>query len=553
MSITLNSPNLPYTINRYYQEMIGNLCDQNIYDKSPVAIPAKSPRAGSFISSAIATVNSGDTLTAGTYYYVVVAVFNRGEGSVSNEVVVVIAGSNNSAMLQWTPVEAAVSYKIFRSTESNSYTNTLIGSTTLTNFTDSGYNTSFGEPCGLPIILSGSVSEGIKESVSLYCEYTLEGDVYTYLVAQKDSNDDGTFSFSLYAPKGMQRYYVSYSGGSSPKISVNAYNLHLFFEMIAKEMQVYYQTFIEKVRAGAHIDATKNIYDGNMRDPDIDDLKAVWGEMTSIYFPSGFTLDEYRTLLKTALGAYRDSVVYAGIKKIFDGTQNLAGDPRRTINLIECQTAMIGTGFKFFTATREAPGASTMSYQWNGGNIFFGGQRGYIKAGTATVVDSGENGAWFIQIVYIDGERDATGAFKIKTLSAAKDTLGGTPAALPWNCKVLAAIEVDNDNIVWIHGQGRLGYPGNVYNILGQGPFHVGPHSFITSFARLYRKETKQSRFFMYFDDIFGSGYGVDPEYLEKVDMIKTLLSEVKPAKMTIAFGCRDSATPWLSNTYTEV
>ena len=59
----------------------------------------------------------------------------------------VFSGSNGNITLSWTAVPGAVSYKVYRTTVSNSYTTpAYLGTTTSTSYTDSAASTSAGAP-----------------------------------------------------------------------------------------------------------------------------------------------------------------------------------------------------------------------------------------------------------------------------------------------------------------------------------------------------------------------------------------------------------------------
>ena len=111
------------------------------------------------------TAATGGTLVVGTtYFYVVTALTPAGESLVSNERSIVPSAGNQKADLSWNAVAAATGYRIYRSTTSGIYNNSLlttIGSGATTSFTDTGAAVGAGTPTGLNIddqnlVLSGS-------------------------------------------------------------------------------------------------------------------------------------------------------------------------------------------------------------------------------------------------------------------------------------------------------------------------------------------------------------------------------------------------------------
>jgi RHS repeat-associated protein len=89
-------------------------------------------------SGVSATLAAGGTLTAGTTYdYVITAVSAGGESGASSEVSVTPTTGNQTASLSWSAVSGATSYNVYRSTAAGQE-NTLVGTTTTTNFSDTG-------------------------------------------------------------------------------------------------------------------------------------------------------------------------------------------------------------------------------------------------------------------------------------------------------------------------------------------------------------------------------------------------------------------------------
>jgi hypothetical protein len=157
-----------------------------------------------------------------------------------------------------------------------------------------------------------------------------------------------------------------------------------------------------------------------------------------------------------------------------------------------------------------------------GGSNFFETQRGYIQAGTMSVPGQvvGDNSGNFF--VYIDGTRDANGYFVVKLLKYGL-------ATIPSNARVLAVVYQVNGDIIQVTGQGRMGTTLNP-------PLHTG-WDHICDYARLNSPKYKGSRFFVFFDNILGADPITDPEFSEKVTMVKNILKAIKPAKTTVFFA----------------
>ena len=79
-------------------------------------------------------------LPPNTYYYLVTAVTGAGEVIASNEQAVTTSATDESIDLAWAPISGATSYRIYRSTTSGSYSNTLIAAvpSDTTTYTDNG-------------------------------------------------------------------------------------------------------------------------------------------------------------------------------------------------------------------------------------------------------------------------------------------------------------------------------------------------------------------------------------------------------------------------------
>lgn len=67
--------------------------------------------------------STGGSMSAGTYYFVVVALDNTGaESSLSNQLGFTATGSTSSDSIKWAAVPGAVSYKVYKGTVSGTYT-----------------------------------------------------------------------------------------------------------------------------------------------------------------------------------------------------------------------------------------------------------------------------------------------------------------------------------------------------------------------------------------------------------------------------------------------
>jgi large repetitive protein len=101
-----------------------------------------------------ATLTSGGSLALNIpYYYVVTAVNATGDESVlSNQLSAMpLASGTQAVTLTWSPVEGAVSYRVYRSMTSGKFTNTLLTTVAAPGFTDLGLSTMPGTPLGLNV------------------------------------------------------------------------------------------------------------------------------------------------------------------------------------------------------------------------------------------------------------------------------------------------------------------------------------------------------------------------------------------------------------------
>ena len=199
MSLILNQPNLPAIVNRYYADMLQNLCDKNIYDQSVYAVGLKSPKMGPVLNSAVPAVTGGASLATGSHYYVVVAMFADEDSMASLEVKTVVSGANNSANLTWSAVVGAVGYKVYRTETSGFYVNSLIrvinnGATTT--FTDTGYLLQDGTPVAFQLQITGQVTPAGSYQVAIFL--SRQGNAAQQIdTINTDANGKFAFNFKM--------------------------------------------------------------------------------------------------------------------------------------------------------------------------------------------------------------------------------------------------------------------------------------------------------------------------------------------------------------------
>jgi len=530
MPITINPLSYPYRTNRYYRHLLERLTDKNVYDVSYAAVGRRqSYFLSPTINSAIPAVVPGASLAPGTYYFTVVGVTAYGETLPASEMSVVVTAPNNAVILSWSGVAYATAYRIFRSFVSGGYNDTFLAEVTGVTFTDSGYVAQLGFPMASLVKVTGAVTPAGTYEVSLMTR-NREEDIYTEMM-KTTTKPDGTFEFTASLPRGENEMYAVASGENSERVYVNVYNLHLYFEAIASELINFWQEMSDRERADSFIEPTKNLFDSNLRYPSDEALRKIWGDLLDAYRPSTYSTEDYRLMLKGILAAHGEATTFEAIKRVFEMFQS-APDYRRIVFFDKGSMPFrIGERFGFKAVRTLGVGNPTLDYEWTGGNMFFGGGRGDIPNGSGSFSATG--GGSFIHTFYIDGERDSDGYFMVKIIQSAWNTLGFVPT-LPLGVKVLAMFCVTNDDIVGIYGQGFVGSYTTLLSY--EGPYHVGP-SYITSNARIMSEGYRGSRFMVYFNTIFGTGYLTDPEYLQKRKMISDILKAVKPAKTTIGFG----------------
>jgi len=114
-----------------------------------------------------ASLNGGGTLTIGTpYYYVVTSVDEVGETLASSEVTktpAVVNGVNQQAIrLTWPSISGAISYNIYRSTTSGTYTTpALVTNVIYADYTDTGTAVATGAPPGSSTVAAAVMTYGM--------------------------------------------------------------------------------------------------------------------------------------------------------------------------------------------------------------------------------------------------------------------------------------------------------------------------------------------------------------------------------------------------------
>lgn len=102
-------------------------------------------------TGATATIQAGGSLTNATYYYVVTASDGVGETLKSTETAGCTStnagGGQHTCLVTWNSVLGAISYKVYRTTTSGSYTgSTFVTSVSTTTYTDTGATPTAGTP-----------------------------------------------------------------------------------------------------------------------------------------------------------------------------------------------------------------------------------------------------------------------------------------------------------------------------------------------------------------------------------------------------------------------
>jgi hypothetical protein len=544
LTVILNPPSLPYATNRYFQRALQNLVDSHIYDKSSSAIGLKTQKPGISFTSSVPEDTVGALLAPDNYTYAVAPVYMNSEIETEGlmaEVAVSVVGPNNSVNLVWAAAPGAVSYNVYR-TNTNNWITSFLENVVTTTFLDTGYVAQMGFPQASAVQLSGAVTPPGSYLVELNVQ-NATGNISQ--AASLTSNPDGTFSFSVSVPRGSNIYFVTVSGVNSAMVYVNAYNVHLFFETISQELLNFTQEMINQDRANSHIEPTADLFTGNMRSPTDLALLETWASFTDLFQFEGYAEADFAAALQQVLTAYRTSTTYAAMLNLFQNFQNTHDQNRIVFFGAAGGTGSrcfpLGTQFKFYVV--RSGSNPSLEYSFNGGNMWYENQRGYVNNQTATLPSPAGSAGTAYFAVYIDGTRDVNGYFELKTVQA---TFGTPPldyvdpifTGLPINSKVLGVflVNIATQDIIHIAGQGRLATPDAPYSGIGTGPYWCGP-CFIAGSARMQSPQYKASRSLMYWQDIIGAGFVADSQYDEKVQMIIKFLKTIKSQGTVIFFG----------------
>lgn len=523
--ITLDQPNLPAILNRYYADMILNLCDKNIYDQSKYAVGLKNPKPGPVLNTVIPGIQGGASLALGTYFYVVVAMFAGEDSMASLEIEATLTGSQNSTTLTWAAVPGAVGYKIYRAVASGQYANTLIqiinnGATT--SFVDTGYLDQLGTPVAFQLQITGQVTPAAVYEVLVFVALK-GGQAQQTDTINTDVN--GNFAFNFSPQGGSNEVYVYVSGqGRSASVYVNSYNLHLFLEMIAQEMLNNWQTTIQRAWITPQLYPAQDLFSGNTIQSSDVDFQSAWGALTSLVNDSTIT-SQYRALVQAMVSSYRKATTLQALLDVFNEFQTASNLNWIVFYDIGNEAFRLGNTYLAFSVVRSGPSVPSLEFAWTGGLVNINNQKRYVEPGNYTIPGPIPAAVF----VYVDGSLDANGYLNV--LFDAELTLGAdlAPTGLPNNVKVLAVILTDgSSDITDIAGNCALtsstGPKGP-----GYGPYMCGP-TFISRRARLNGRQYKYSRFLMYMPNLISVAPAV-------VQSVKNLLSDMKPAKMTILFG----------------
>lgn len=155
------------------------------------------------VLTSVTTSGTGGTLAAGTYYYVVTALFAAGESTRSNELSVVTTGTTSSNTVTWTAVSGATGYRVYRGTSAGGE-NTYFAVGAVTSFVDTGGAGTAGTPPAtstlintVATILSGRETMDYKDFGGLYPDSA--GGIITNVNVKIVGT--GTFTIILYLKK----------------------------------------------------------------------------------------------------------------------------------------------------------------------------------------------------------------------------------------------------------------------------------------------------------------------------------------------------------------
>lgn len=527
MSITLNQPNLPAIVNRYYADMLLNLTDQNIYDQSRYAIGLKSPKMGPVLNAAVPQTNVGASLALGTYFYVVAATFADNRDSMASlEVSSVLTGTKNSAALKWATVPGATGYKVYRATASGQYANTLIQTIVggaISTFLDTGYLVQTGTPVAFQLQIKGQVTPAGTYQVNVFL--SSQGK-QAKQIDTIGTDATGKFAFDFSPQGGTSEVYVTVSGqGRSASVYVNAYNIHLFLEMIAEEMLNNWQETIRRSWITPQLYPGRDLFSSaTIQSSDID-FQNAWGVLTSVVNDASIA-NQYRALVQAMVLSYRKATTLDALLDVFNQFQTATDLHWIVFYDVDNTAFRLGNGALKFSVTRSGPSVPSLTFEWNGGLVSFNKKQAYLPDGSYTI--SGSILPRYV-FVYVDGTLDANGY--LKWWIDPEISLGHNlaPQHLAENVKVLAVVHTNGiDDITDIAGNCALTSLSGP-NGPGYGPYLCGP-TFISRRARLNGRQYKYSRFLMYMPNLISQVPVV-------IQSVKNLLSDMKPAKMTILFG----------------
>jgi hypothetical protein len=488
---------------------------------------------GPALNSAAPQNTGGASLAAGTYFYVVVAMFSAQDSMASLEISAVVAGSNNSAYLVWATVPGAVGYKIYRSTASGQYANTLIQTIlngAISNFLDTGYLAQSGSPVAFQLKITGQVSPAGAYQVGVFL--SSQGNQAKQIDAV-NTDVNGNFSFAFNPTNGTNEVYATVSGQRSESVYVNSYNLHLFLEMVAQEMLNNFQPALQESWITPQLYPSQDLFsETTIQSSDID-FQNAWGILTSVVNDPSIA-SQYRALVQAMVLSYRKATTFQALLDIFNNFQT---NPNKNGIVFYDKSCgfRLGKTYLNFSVTRSAPNVPSTTFAWTGGLVNFKNKKRYVQAGSYWIANS--FGILPSSVfVYLDGTYDANGYWIVKFDLEYLNMPYSLPVNLPNNSKVLVLVLTNQVNdIIDIGGNGAITSLSGP-NGIGNGPYMCGP-DFISRRARLNGRGYKYSRFLIYMDDLISDAPAV-------IQSIENLYSDMKPAKMTILFGDEQGKPP---------
>ena len=197
---TLDQPRLSSMTNRYYADMMVNLCDENVYDKTLFASGYKTPRRGPTIN-AVSPSHVGGAALSGPYFYVVTATFADGSESVASmEKGGTASGSNNALTIVWSLVQNATGYNIYRTQTSGDYHWSFVANVTgggSASYVDVGVLAQDQQPFSWPLVMRGNANPNPMTLISAVPQSTgggLTPGRYYYVLSQQIPGADEFFS-----------------------------------------------------------------------------------------------------------------------------------------------------------------------------------------------------------------------------------------------------------------------------------------------------------------------------------------------------------------------